>query len=92
MEMGYELHPDYWRQGYMCEALGAVLEFAFHGGAIPVVHRMEALVDIRNIASSRLLEKLSFQQEGVRRQFGFWKGIYCDVLLFALLNTAKTPY
>jgi len=92
MEMGYELHPDYWRQGFMSEALQAVLEFAFHGGALPVVHRMEALVDPRNTPSVRLLEKLGFQMEGVRRHFGFWKGVYVDVLLFALLNTEEISY
>jgi ribosomal-protein-alanine N-acetyltransferase len=92
MEMGYELHSDYWRQGLMSEALQAVLEFSFHGGAIPVVHRMEALVDPSNTASIRLLEKLGFQEEGVRRHFGFWKGAYRDVLMFALLNTEENPY
>ncbi len=91
MEMGYELHPDYWRQGFMREALQAVLEFAFHGGVIPVVHRMESLVHPRNAASIRLLEKLGFQMEGVRRHFGFWKGTYWDVLIFSLLNTEETP-
>jgi ribosomal-protein-alanine N-acetyltransferase len=92
MELGYELHPDHWRKGLMTEALQAVLEFGFHGGATPVVHRMEALVDSRNTASIRLLEKLGFQMEGVRRHFGFWKGFYVDVLLFAMLNTDENPY
>ena len=92
MELGYELHPDYWRKGIMSEALQAVLEFGFHGGAIPVVHRMEAIVYPSNIASIRLLEKLGFQMEGVRRQFGFWKGVYQDVLMFALLNDWESAY
>jgi len=52
------------------------------------VHRIEALVTPNNTGSIRLLEKLGFCQEGLRREFGFWKGCYQDVYLYALLNGA----
>lgn len=85
-EIGYELHPDFWRQGIMTEALTAVLDYSFSEAALRPVHRLEALVDPGNVASIRLLQKLGFVEECVRREFGFWKGKYQDVKLFALLE------
>ena len=84
-EMGYELHPDYWNRGIVTEALRAVLNFAFSTESPAHVHRMEAIVIPENIPSIRVLEKLGFQLEGIRREFGYWKGRYQDVCLYALL-------
>jgi methylmalonyl-CoA/ethylmalonyl-CoA epimerase len=84
-EMGYDLHPDYWRQGLMTEALTAVLQASFQPGALYQVHRLEALVEPGNVASMGLLSKLGFNRESIRREFGYWKGAYRDVAVFALL-------
>lgn len=84
-EAGFDLHPDHWRQGLMTEALRAVLAYSFSAQALLPVHRIEAIVMPDNTASIRLLEKLGFIREGVRREFGFWKGRYQDVFLYALL-------
>ena len=85
-EMGYEIHPQHWRKGLMTEALTAMLEYSFGDATPQPVHRFEALVDSKNVASIRLLEKFGFQNEGLRREFGFWKGKFQDVILFALLS------
>jgi len=85
-EIGFELHPDYWNQDMMTEALQAILQFGFDPEARMPVHRMEALVIPGNGASIRVLEKLGFSCEGVRREFGFWKERYHDVALYALLS------
>jgi len=85
-EMGYEIHPDHWRKGIMTEALTAMLDYSFSETALKPVHRLEALVDPKNVASIGLLKKLGFQKEGLRREFGYWKGKYQDVILFALLR------
>ena len=71
------------------EALRAVIAYSFGEQALMPVHRIEALVLPENRASLRVLEKLRFEQEGVRREFGFWKGRYRDVLLYALLNSNR---
>jgi len=86
VETGYELHPDYWRQGIMSEAFQAMIEFSFGAQDLMPVHRIEALVIPENIPSIRLLEKFGFLREGMRREFGFWKGRYQDVWMYALLN------
>ncbi len=86
MECGYELHPDHWGKGIMSEALQAMIAFSYDPHNPLPVHRIEALVAPGNTASIRLLERLAFTCEGMRRQFGFWKGSYQDVLLYALLG------
>ncbi len=86
VECGYELHPDHWGKGIMSEALQAMIAFCFDPHNPLPVHRIEALVAPGNTASIRLLEKLAFTCEGTRREFGFWKGSYQDVLLYALLG------
>ena len=86
MEAGYELHPDFWRQGLMTEALRAMIGLSFSPQAPRPVHRIEAIVAPENTASLRLLEKLGFEREGLRREFGFWKGRYQDVYLYALVD------
>jgi methylmalonyl-CoA epimerase len=86
VEMGFEVHPDYWQQGIMTEALTAVFDYSFSTSALVPIHRVEALVDPENAASIRLLTKLGFSNEGLRRGFGYWKGAYRDVIMFALLS------
>lgn len=82
-EIGYELHPDYWRQGYMTEALDAILEFGFHEFEL---NRIEALTMLDNVASGALLRKLGFKEEGILRQHDYFKGRFHDMRLFSLLR------
>jgi ribosomal-protein-alanine N-acetyltransferase len=81
-EVGYELHPDYWGQGYMAEAIDAIVDFGFTDLKL---NRVEALVMVENEPSARLLRALGFQEEGVLRQHDFFKGAFHDMRLFALL-------
>jgi RimJ/RimL family protein N-acetyltransferase len=64
-EIGYALGRAHWGQGFMNEALTALLKYAFE---VLDLHRVEADVDPRNAASIRTLEKLGFQREGVLRE------------------------
>ena len=64
-EIGYGLARSYWGQGYMNEALRAVIDYAF--GPLGV-RRLEADIDPRNQASLRALERLGFQREGLLRE------------------------
>ncbi|MBP7402041.1 MAG: GNAT family N-acetyltransferase [Clostridia bacterium] len=55
--VGYDLYPDYWKQGYMAEALAAILEFAKNEMKIK---RMEAHIFTENIDSIRTAERQGF--------------------------------
>ena len=81
-EIGYDLARVFWGHGYMREALGAVLAYGFHTLDL---NRIEALVMPDNRASIRLLNALSFQNEGVLREFDRFKGAFHDLCSFSLL-------
>ena len=64
-EIGYVLAQEYWGAGYMREALQGFIAFLFEQVGL---RRLEAEVDPKNTASSRLLDRLGFVKEGLRRQ------------------------
>ena len=82
-ELGYDLSPAYWGQGYMAEALTAVISHGFTGMAL---NRIDALVYPDNIRSVRLLQKLGFQIEGTLRDYFYLAGQFYDHHLLALLR------
>lgn len=68
---GYELLSEYWGKGIMTEALTEILNYGFSSWSL---NRVVAATSVENLASIRLLERLSFQREGMHRQYGFWNG------------------
>jgi [ribosomal protein S5]-alanine N-acetyltransferase len=82
-EIGYALGREHWGQGYMSEALGALLAFCF--GELDL-HRLEADIDPRNASSIRSLERLGFQREGCLRERWLVGGGTQDSLFFGLLR------
>jgi len=82
-EIGYAQGRAYWGQGYMQEALKAVLNHAFE---ILNLHRIEADVDPRNAASVRTLERLGFQREGYLRERWQVNGEIQDAFYYGLLR------
>lgn len=66
INLGYALARPYWRQGFMSEALAAIVEWAF---AQPGTFRVWAVCDVENEASAGLLEANGFHQEGVLRKW-----------------------
>jgi ribosomal-protein-alanine N-acetyltransferase len=86
VEIGYDLHPAYWRQGVMTEALRAVIDYGFGEEFCSWLYRIEALTYVEHEASAGLLRKLGFQEEGIRREYGYWKGESHDLRSFSLLR------
>lgn len=82
-EIGYALGRDHWGQGYMNEALMAVLRFAFEELDL---HRIEADVDPRNTASIKAVERLGFQREGYLRERWQVSGEIQDAYFYGLLR------
>lgn len=81
--LGYELAPSHQGQGYMSEALSAILGWSFQHMAL---NRVEAMTHPANQASIRLLQALSFMQDGHLREAGYWAEQHHDLLLFSLLR------
>ena len=81
--LGYELSRAYWRRGIMSEAVRELLIFGYRHLNL---NRIRATVVTDNVASARLLERLSFKKEGVLRQSQFLNGKYDDLAAYALLR------
>jgi [ribosomal protein S5]-alanine N-acetyltransferase len=82
-EIGYDLSPDCWGQGYMLEAIRAVIHNGFERMGL---NRIEALVYINNDRSIKLLQRFGFKQEGLLRDYFCLDGIFYDHYQFALLR------
>jgi [ribosomal protein S5]-alanine N-acetyltransferase len=66
INLGYLIARPFWRQGFMSEALTAVVEWAF---TVPSTFRVWAVCDLENEASARLLERNGFHNEGILRKW-----------------------
>ena len=83
VEVGYNLNRAYWGQGIMTEAVSTMLTYGF---TEMEMHRIEARIDINNLRSKSLLEKLGFTYEGNLRQRFFFNGQFEDDYYFGLLK------
>ena len=84
--IGYDLKPDYWNKGISTEAIFEILRVAFVG-KLPCgpLHRIQADTILGNIASEKVLNKLGFKEEGIRRESAYVKGQYYDMKCFGIL-------
>jgi len=81
-EIGYGLAYSAWGNGYMHEALLALLQFGF---AELKLNRVEADIDPRNEPSARSLERLGFRKEGCLRERWIVGAEVSDSALYGLL-------
>jgi ribosomal-protein-alanine N-acetyltransferase len=84
--VGYWIGEPFARQGYMGEALEALMGYAFSTLAL---HRIEAACLPSNAPSIKLLYRAGFTQEGMAREYLKIAGKWQDHLLFARLNSGK---
>ena len=82
-EVGFALSRGHWGKGYMREALARLLAFAFDDLGL---HRLEADVDPRNVASLRLLEHFGFQREGYLKERWIVGDEISDTVFLGLLE------
>ncbi len=80
--LGYWLGAAHVRCGFMSEAVGAVIPYAF--GQLRL-HRLEAASMPSNTASIRVLERTGFAREGLARRYLKISGSWQDHIRFALL-------
>ena len=83
-EMGYELGKAYWRQGYMTEALTAIMDYGFK---MLDYNRIEAFVNLGNIRSTGCLEKVGFKLDGLLRQYEYARGQFVDQYCYSALRS-----
>jgi ribosomal-protein-alanine N-acetyltransferase len=82
--LSYDLTQAFWNRGFMTEAAQAVVDYTF---SQPGVNRITATTILDNPASARVLRHLGFQEEGILRQWAFWKGEFKDLRCFSLLHS-----
>jgi ribosomal-protein-alanine N-acetyltransferase len=83
-ELGYAMLPEFWGNGYMEEALRAVVEFAYEEWQL---HSIEANVNPKNERSIVLLNKLGFRQEGYFQENFRYNGEFLDSAIYSLLKS-----
>lgn len=72
-EISYQLLPEFWGQGYACEALVAVIEYAASVMKLP---SLIAETQCGNHASRRLLERVGMEPVRTLTRFGEDQVIY----------------
>jgi RimJ/RimL family protein N-acetyltransferase len=81
VEVGYWLVVSARGRGVASRAVGALVEHAFANG----IRRVEAHVRLENRASQRVLERLGFEREGIRRSFLRHGDGYADATIWSRL-------
>ena len=84
--LGYDLQKDYWNNGYITEAIIAVIKYGFEKLEI---NRIEAEVMPGNIYSEKALSRLGFKNEGLLRDWMFWNEKHYDMIMYSLLRNNK---
>jgi ribosomal-protein-alanine N-acetyltransferase len=85
-EIAFNLARAHWGQGLATEAVGAVLQFAFHQLGL---NRIEALCMPENLSSRKVLEKLGLAFEGRMRKAHHRYDGFHDMDLFAVLASPR---
>ena len=83
LEIYYYLVTSERRKGYGTEAIMIMVDYLFLSRELM---RVQATVDVSNIVSQRVLEKVGFTKEGIIRKSGFNRGKWCDDFLFSILR------
>ena len=86
-EKNPELQSDYQKKchgkGYGTESLSAMTRFCFENTEL---QRIWTKVDVRNVASCRMLEKAGYTREGLIRQ-GKMVNTWCDYYIYGILDS-----
>ncbi|KEO81248.1 GNAT family N-acetyltransferase [Tumebacillus flagellatus] len=83
-ELVYILRKDSWSQGVMTEALGALIQYGFEQMDL---YRVQAKIEVPNIGSHRVVEKVGLKREGVLRGAAYTFGEFRDLVIYGKLRT-----
>ncbi|MFF2494176.1 GNAT family N-acetyltransferase [Agromyces sp. NPDC058064] len=82
LELGWVLHPAFQGRGLAVEATREAVRFAFE---VIAPHRLEAHVDVRNVASAALCRRLGMRLEGALVEDVWYDG-WQDSEIYGLLR------
>ena len=83
-EIGYMLLPEFEGNGYMTEAVAALIGTAFSTFDI---HRIVAHMDARNISSAAVAERVGMRREAHHLEDEWFKGEWSSSYLYAMLRS-----
>lgn len=87
--IGFEILRGCERQGYMREAVAAILDYGF---STMRLHRIQAETHPDNKASIGLVTRMGFRFEGVHREQAYWGNRFHDLNCYSLLAREwRTP-
>ena len=86
--LGYCFSESSWGHGYATESARSMLTWAFDTLDLNRVH---SETDTRNVASARVLEKLGFVREGMKREDCVVNGEVSDSWVYGLLRREWDP-
>jgi len=84
--LGYKFGSRFQHQGYAQESIKKGIEIIFGDYHL---HRIEAHIMPFNEPSLRLIEKLSFQYEGISSSYARVNGVWTDHKQFSLINPSE---
>ena len=82
-EIGYVLIPNERGKGYCTEAVRMIVDYLFLSKELACI---QAMADVRNVVSQRVLEKAGFQKEGTIRKRFFIRGEWTDNSVYSILR------
>jgi RimJ/RimL family protein N-acetyltransferase len=83
IEIGYHIIPNERGKGYGTESVQLMVDYLFLSSNII---RIQAVTDVRNKASQRVLEKAEFKVEGTIRKSAFTRGEWTNAYLYGVLR------
>ncbi len=82
-DIGYALSRKYWNKGIVTEAVEEVIRHSFERLN---VNRIQIHSVVKNIASSRVAEKVGMKFEGILRERFIMKGRFVDTKIYSILK------
>ncbi|XAR54549.1 hypothetical protein NMG60_11029733 [Bertholletia excelsa] len=83
-DIGYGLAAKYWGQGITTQAVKMAVGQVFKDFA--EIERVQALVDVENRGSQRVLERAGFKREGHLRKYSYLNGNLKDLFVYSFLR------
>jgi ribosomal-protein-alanine N-acetyltransferase len=80
--LGYAIARTHWGHGYMTECIRSVIAW---GVSVAGLHRIEAICDVDNVGSERVMQKCGMRLEGTLRDYRLEQGVYRSFRQYAIL-------